>query len=298
MKRIDQRIINLYDAFTHGAMPRREFVAQLARLAGGMSAALALVPLLENDYSAAGIPAPEDESIETDRVEYPGASGRMRAYLARPAGNGRHPAVVIIHENRGLNPHIEDVARRAAAAGFLACAPDALSPLGGTPADADAAREMIGKLDAALTERDFMASLNFARDHAGSTGSVGCVGFCWGGGMANRLAVASPFLAAAVAFYGRQAPVEDVPKIRAALLLHYAGKDERINAGIADYEAALKKASVRYELHMYQGVQHAFHNDTNAARYDEAAAKLAWKRTIEFLERHLRDAGRKPDETK
>jgi carboxymethylenebutenolidase len=218
----------------------------------------------------------------------------MRASLARPQGAGPFPAVVVIHENRGLNPHIEDVTRRAAAAGFWALAPDALSPSGGTPADPDAAREAIQKLDMRLTTRDFVAAVAFAGAHAETTGQVGCVGFCWGGAMANQLAVEVPGLSAAVAFYGRQPDKADVPRIKAAVQLHYAGLDERINAGIADYEAALKEAGVRYELHMYDGVDHAFHNDTSVQRYNETAAKLAWKRTIEFLDRYVRSDAASP----
>ncbi len=291
MKRIDQQIIDLYDEFTHGTLPRRDFMARLALIAGGVSAAAAMLPILENDYSGPGLLAADDASIETTRITYAGSGGEMKAYLAAPSGKGKHPAVVVIHENRGLNPHIEDVARRAAAAGFLAIAPDALSPAGGTPEDADAAREKIRALDSAATERDFLAAIDFARTHARSTGRVGCVGFCWGGGMANRLAVLSPDLGAAVAFYGRQAAADDAPQIRAALLLHYAEHDDRINAGIDPYEAALKKAGVRYELHRYPGTQHAFHNDTNSARYDAAAAAMAWERTIAFLRKHLGAGG-------
>ena len=289
---MNQKIIALYDEFTHGGMDRREFMSRLAMLAGGVTAAAAIAPLLENDYAAAAPPegAPEGAAAAGDRITYPGASGEMRAYSAKPSGSGPFPAVIVIHENRGLNPHIEDVARRAAAAGFWAIAVDALSPVGGTPADADAAREAIGKLDAAATKGDFVAAVEFARKNEQSTGKVGCVGFCWGGAMANTLAVNCPDLAAAVAFYGRQPAAADVPKIKAAVQLHYAGLDERINAGIADYESALKAAGTRYELHMYDGVNHAFHNDTSKERYNEEAAKLAWKRTIEFLDKHLKSA--------
>jgi carboxymethylenebutenolidase len=195
---------------------------------------------------------------------------------------------VVIHENRGLNPHIEDVARRAAVDGFLAIAPDGLSPLGGTPSDMDRARAMIQELDRDATIQNFVAAVAYAKAHPRSTGKVGCVGFCWGGGMANQLAVHAPDLTAAVAFYGRQAAAEDVPKIKASLLLHYAGLDQGINAGIPAYETALKQAKVDYTLYMYENTQHAFHNDTSSARYDEAAAKLAWQRTIAFFKEKLR----------
>jgi carboxymethylenebutenolidase len=195
--------------------------------------------------------------------------------------------VIVIHENRGLNPHIEDVGRRVALEGFITIAPDALSPLGGTPEDTDEARSLIGKLDAKDTVKDFVAAVEYLKTHPQSTGKVGVMGFCWGGGMSNQIAVNSPDLAAAVPFYGRQPAAEDVPKIKAALLLHYAGLDERINAGILAYEAALKAASVKYKIHMYAGAGHAFFNDTGG-RYHEDAANLAWKRTITFLKKKLK----------
>ena len=285
---MDQRIVDLWDEFTHSGMDRRDFMQRLAGMAGGMSSAVALMPSLENDYGRAPRVDPDDPAIQVDYVTYPGASGDVRAYHARPAGGGRHPSVVVIHENRGLNPHIEDVARRAAAEGFWAIAPDALSPLGGTPDDTDMARTRLRQLDAEKTLGDYVAGVRFTRNHAETTDRVGCVGFCWGGGMVNSLAVSVPGLHAAVAFYGRQAPAADVPRIRAALLLHYAGRDERINAGIPEYETALQAAGVEYELYMYEGAQHAFHNDTSPTRYNEAAATLAWERTIAFFNKHLR----------
>jgi len=284
---MEQRFIDLFDEFTHGGMDRRDFMARLASAAGGMSAAFALLPRLENDYRKTAVVASDDERVQSAHVTYPGASGDVRAYLATPSAAGRHPAVIVIHENRGLNPHIEDVARRAAVAGFWALAPDALSPEGGTPDDTDEARARMSRLDPETTARDFVAAVSFADAHEATTGKAGCVGFCWGGAMANQLAVRAPALDAAVAFYGRQPAAADVPKIRAALLLHYAGLDERINAGIAEYEAALTAAGVRYELHMYEGVNHAFHNDTSPTRYNEAAATLAWERTVAFFRREL-----------
>ncbi|MGH7539408.1 MAG: dienelactone hydrolase family protein [Gemmatimonadota bacterium] len=285
---MDQRIIELYDEFTHGGIDRRQFMSRLAGLAGGVPMALALLPRLRNDYGRAGRIVPTDPRLRAEYITYPGATGDVRAYLAAPAAEDRFPAVVVIHENRGLNPHIEDVTRRAAAAGFWSIAPDALSPLGGTPADEDEARSRMRELDDEATAGDFVAAVSFADGHAATTGRVGCVGFCWGGAMANQLAVRCPHVDAAVAFYGRQPAAEDVPRIRAALLLHYAGLDERINAGIPAFEEALKAAGVRYELHRYEGVNHAFHNDTSPTRYDEAAATLAWERTLAFLNRHLR----------
>ncbi len=284
---MDQRIIDLWDEFTHGGMDRRDFMQRLGGMAGGMTGAAALLPSLENDYARRTLVPPDDPSIRVSYITYRGASGDVRAYHAAPTGPGPHPAVVVIHENRGLNPHIEDVTRRAAAAGFWAIAPDALSPLGGTPDDTDAARARMRELEADQTLGDFVAGVTYAVNADGTNGRVGCVGFCWGGGMANALAVNSSDLNAAVAFYGRQPATADVPKIRAALLLHYAELDERINAGIADYEAALEAAGVEFTVHVYEGVNHAFHNDTSPTRYDEAAATLAWSRTIEFFKTHL-----------
>ncbi len=286
---MNQQIIDLYDEFTHGHMERRDFLGNLAKMAGSMSAAVALMPQLENDYTRRGIVDGDEARIQGDYVTYPGPAGDVRAYLAQPSATGDVPAVVVIHENRGLNPHIEDVARRAAAAGYLAIAPDALSPLGGTPSDTDQARDMMRQLDADATRDNFVAGVAYGKAHDRSTGRVGCVGFCWGGAMANQLAVHSPDLQAAVPFYGRQPAAEDVPRINAALLLQYAGLDERINAGIPAYEAALRAAHVDYQVYVYDGVNHAFHNDTSPTRYDEAAATLAWQRTMDFFEEHLKD---------
>ena len=284
---MDQKIIDLYDEFTHGGTTRREFMQKLAMVAGSMTAATALAQQLENDYTKAVRVAEDDKRIVVARTSYKGRSGDVRAYVAVPAGKEKRPAVVVIHENRGLNAHIEDVARRVAVAGFIAIAPDALSASGGTPADQDVARTKIGELDAETTAGDFVAAVDFGKSHPRSTGKVGCVGFCWGGAMANQLAVRCAGLSAAVAFYGRQAAAADASKIKAAMQFHYAGLDERINGGIAEYEAALKAAGVRFESHMYDGKNHAFHNDTSPNRYDADAAALAWKRTIEFFGKHL-----------
>lgn len=286
-KKTSQEMIDLYDEFTHSSLPRREFMTRLAKLAGGAVAAAAVLPLIAPNYSIQQV-APDDNNLVTERVTYPGASGEMRGYLARPADVDKAPGVLVIHENRGLNPHIEDVARRAALAGFIALAPDALSPLGGTPADSGQARQMFRDLDREKTVEDFVAGVDWLSRHEHCTGHVGCVGFCWGGGMSNQLAVHSPALKAAVVFYGRSPAAEDVPEIRAALLLNYAGLDRRINASIPDYEAALKQHGKEYTLHRYEGVNHAFHNDTSESRYDEAAAKLAWSRTVEFFRLKLR----------
>jgi carboxymethylenebutenolidase len=284
---MDQRIIDLYDAYTHGALPRRDFMDRLSQLAGGAAAAAALLGVLQNDYARAAVIAGDDPRIVAETVTYEAAGGKVGGYLARLKGGAKRPAVIVIHENRGLNPHIEDVTRRLAVGGFLAFGVDALSPLGGTPADEDKAREMIGTLNGDETLARYAAAVPFLATRPESNGKVGAVGFCWGGGMANRLAAAGTPLAAAVAYYGMPLPPEAVPKITAPLLLHYAGLDERINAGVPAFEEALKKNKKVYELHTYPGANHAFNNDTNAARYNKEAADLAWGRTIAFLKKTL-----------
>jgi carboxymethylenebutenolidase len=284
---MDPRIISLYDRFTHGAMSRRDFLDRLAELAGSAAAAVALLPLLHNDYAQAAIVAPDDPRLMIETVSYDAAGTTISGYLARPKDRAKRPAVIVIHENRGLNPHIQDVTRRIALEGFLALGVDMLSPLGGTPADEDKGREMIGSLKMEETVPRLAGAVPFLMNHAEAAGPVGAVGFCWGGAMVNRLAAASPDLKAGAAYYGRQIPAEQVPAIRAALLLHYAGIDEPVNAGIGPYEVALKANGKRYTLHMYDGANHAFNNDTNAARYNKAAADLAWGRTIAFFKEHL-----------
>lgn len=284
---MDQRIINLFDEYTHKPLRREEFMKRLTTLTGSTAAAMAMLPLLEVNYANAATIPPQDDRLITERITYPGDGAEMKGFVARPKGNGKFAAVVVIHENRGLNPHIEDVTRRAALAGYLALAPDALSPQGGTPADADQARDMFQKLDAAKNLNNFIKAFDYLKGRSDCNGKFGTVGFCWGGGMVNQLAVHVPTLKAAVAFYGRQPEAADVPSIKAALQLHYAGTDERINAGIPAYEEALKKANVKYELYTYEGAQHAFHNDTAPTRYNEAAAKLAWERTLAFFQKNL-----------
>ena len=284
---MDQRILNLYDEFTHGDMGRRTFLDRLARIAGSTAAALALLPVLENNYALAQTIADSDDRLAAARVEYDAGGSKIAGYLARPRAGQKHPAVIVIHENRGLNPHIQDVARRLAVEGFLSLAPDLLSPLGGTPTDEDQAAKMIGSLNAGETVARLAATVPFLAGHAQATGKVGVVGFCWGGGMVNQLAAAGTSLDAAVAYYGMQIPATGVPKISAPLLLHYASLDQRINAGVADYVAALKANNKMYEQYMYDGANHAFNNDTNAARYNKEAATLAWSRTITFLKKHL-----------
>lgn len=284
---MDQRIINLFDEYTHKPLKRDDFLKRLAKLTGSMAAALSVLPLLEVNYAQAATVSHTDDRIKTESITYPGADTTMKGYLARPAAAGKYPAVVVIHENRGLNPHIEDITRRLALAGFVAMAPDALSAAGGTPTDETQMRELFGKLDATATRTNFVKAVDYLKTYPVSTGKVGCVGFCWGGAMANQLAIHAPDLKAAVPFYGRQPDAADVPKIKAAVQLHYGGLDERINAGIPAYEAALKAAGVPYELYIYEGAQHAFNNDTAPTRYNEAAAKLAWERTTKFLKEKL-----------
>jgi carboxymethylenebutenolidase len=285
---MDPKIIDLHDDYLHGLLDRRAFMKKLAVFAGSVAAANTLLCLLKNDYAHAEMVARDDARLQSESLEYKGATGKVRGAFVKPKGASKLSGVVVIHENRGLNPHIEDVNRRVALEGFLALAPDALSPLGGTPADSDKARDMIRTLDKKSTLDNYLAAVQFLRTHPMSTGKVGVVGFCWGGGMANQIAVNDPQLSAAVPFYGRQPAAEDVPKIKASLLLHYAGLDERINKGIPAYEAALKAAGINYKLYYYKGAKHAFNNDTNAARYNKDAAQLAWKRTITFLTEKLK----------
>ena len=283
---MDQRIINLYDSFTHGGINRREFLDRLAEIAGSSAAALALLPLLQNDYARAATVAPDDARLAIDIVTYDAAGTRINGYLARPKAKGKRPAVIVIHENRGRNPHIEDVARRLALDGFLALSPDLLSVAGGTPADEDQARDLHAKADKGAMLSAALAAIPFIKNHAESTGKVGAVGFCYGGGVVNSMATASADLNAGVAYYGAQPPADKVPGIKAALLLHYGGLDERINAGIPAYEAALKANSKRYTIYVYPNVNHAFNNDTGN-RYDKPAADLAWSRTIAFFKENL-----------
>jgi len=284
---MDQKIIDLYDDYTNGLLDRREFIKKLAVLVGSTAAAVALLPLIENKYAQAQVVSMDDPRLHVENIKYPGETGDVLAHFARPKGDEKLPGVIVIHENRGLNPHTEDVARRVALEGFLAIAPDALSPLGGTPEDVNEARALMRKLDSQATIKNYVAAVKYLKTHPQSTGKVGCTGFCWGGGVTNQVAVNSPDLKAAVPFYGRQPSPEDVPKIKASMLLHYAGLDERINEGIPEFEEALKKASVDYKIFMYEGAAHAFFNDTGS-RYHAEAAKLAWERTIAFFKQKLK----------
>lgn len=284
---MDQKIIALFDSYTHGGMNRRAFLDRLSALAGGTAAATALLPLLENNYASAQTIAEGDPRLETATVAFPAATGTMSGYLAKPKGAAKLPAVIVIHENRGLNPHLRDVARRVALEGFVAYAADFLAPLGGTPDDEEKARQLIGQLKVPDTVANARAVFAGLAQRGDTTGKVGAVGFCWGGTIVNLLAVNEPALGAGVAYYGGQPKAEDVARIKAPLVLHYAGLDDRINAGISAFDAALKAAGVRHEIFRYEGVNHAFNNDTNAARYNAAAAQLAWTRTIAFLKANL-----------
>jgi carboxymethylenebutenolidase len=286
----DQELLILFDAYVHGDIDRRTFLDRARRFAvGGVTAAM-LLEQLSPRFAEAQVVAPDDKRLGAGHVEYPSpsGSGTMRGYLVRPAtASGRLPGVMVIHENRGLNPHIEDVTRRVALEGYVAFAPDALFPLGGYPGDEDKARALFATLDQAKTRQDMIAAAGWLKARPECTGRYGAVGFCYGGGMVNFLATRLPDLGAAVAFYGSAPNVEDVPAIKAPLLIQSAAVDERINASWPAFEAALKAASVRYERHLYPGTQHGFHNDTTP-RYDAAAAKLAWERTLAFFRRQLR----------
>lgn len=284
---MDAKINEIYDKYTKGNVNRRELLIRTAHLAGGAAAAYTLLVMLEENSAVAEIVAKDDPRLHTEYIKYPGETGEIRACLARPKDDKKLPCVIVIHENRGLQPHIEDVARRVALKGFLAIAPDALSPLGGTPKDENEARSKIGKLDREATVKNLVAAVKYLKTHPQSTGKVGCMGFCWGGGMTNQVAVNSPDLKAAVPFYGSQPVSEDVPKIKASILAHYGSMDKRINAGIEAFEAAMKKASIDYKIYIYDGAEHAFFNDTNESRYNKQAAELAWKRTIEFFHEKL-----------
>ena len=285
---MDQKIINLYDEYTHKPLTREVFIQRLVKLTGSTAAAMSLLPLLEVNYAHAETLSAQDGRLETGHITYQGEDAEMKGYLARPKGNKRLGGVIVIHENRGLNPHIEDVTRRMALEGFVALAPDALSPLGGTPQDEDKARDMFQQLDNTKTIKSFALAFDYLDGRKDCNGKFGCIGFCWGGAMANNLAVSVPQLRVAIPFYGRQPALEEVPKIKATMQLHYAEMDERINAGIAAYEEALKKAGKDYEIFMYKGAQHAFHNDTAPTRYNAEAARLAWTRAVDVLSKKLK----------
>lgn len=281
---MNQEIINLFDEYTHKPLSREVFMKRLAKLTGSMASALTVLPLLEVNYAHATTILEDDPDLITEDITYPSDDVTMKAYFAKPkAFSGKLGAVIVIHENRGLNPHIRDVARRVAKAGYLALAVDALSPFGGTPANEDEARGLFAKIEAPKNIQNFIKGFDYLRSRPESNGKTACVGFCWGGALANQLAVNDSKLGAAVAYYGRQPEAADVPKIKARLLLHYGGLDERVNAGIPAYETALKAAGTKYELFVYEGAQHAFNNDTAPTRYNADVAKLAWERTLKLF---------------
>lgn len=285
---ITQAMIDVYDEYTHLTLDRRAFMDKLTKLAGSSAAAAAIAPMLAANSARAAMVSEDDERLAAEDITYPGSEGEMRGYLVLPAEmQDPLPVVIVIHENRGLNPHIRDVARRMALEGFVALAPDFLSPLGGTPEDEDEARLMFGQLDRERTVANGVAAIAYLEGLEDTNGKVGAVGFCWGGGMVNSLAVNTPALDAAVAYYGAQPDPGGVERIEAPLLLHYAGLDERINAGIDAFREALEAAGKEHTIHMYEGVNHAFNNDTSEARYNKEAADLAWRRTVDFLKEKL-----------
>jgi carboxymethylenebutenolidase len=283
-------VLKLFDGYVHGALTRRDFLDRAAKFAIGSFTAAAMLESLRPNFAWAQQVPKDDARIRTETLSYPSpqGSGTMRGYLARPAkAAGKLPAIVVIHENRGLNPYIEDVARRLAVLNFLAFAPDALTPVGGYPGDEDKAREIFAKLDAGKRTEDLMAAVTYLKTRQDATGKIGAVGFCFGGGIVNEMAVRFPDLAGGVPYYGRQPAAADVAKIKAPLLIQYASEDANINKGWPEFEAALKANKVRYEMHMYPNTQHGFHNDTTP-RYDEAAAKLSWQRTVDFFNKNVR----------
>jgi carboxymethylenebutenolidase len=283
---MDQRLIDLFNSYTHGGMSRRTFLDRFTMIAGGAAAASALLPLLDYNYAAAETVAESDPRIAGQMIDIPGVAG-LKGYLVTPKAAGKHGGVVVIHENRGLNPHIKDIARRIGIEGFTALAVDCLSPLGGASDDSDQSASLFASLKPEDALADIRAAFTALKAPPEVNGKVGVVGFCWGGGMANNLAVAEPTLAAGVAYYGRQPSADKVSAIKAPLLLHYAGLDQNIDAGIPDYEAALKQGGKTYELFVYPNTNHGFNNDTTEARYNKEAADLAWGRTIGFFKKYL-----------
>ncbi len=286
---MENRISSLYDDFRKGHTSRRDFLKKLAMITGSAAAASALLPVLEDNQAIASAAKKQKElSVVTEFIKYPAATGEMRAFLARPEKGKKFPAVIVIHENRGLVPHIQDVTKRMAKEGFLALAPDALSPLGGTPDDVSNVGELFKKLNSEETTKNFVAAVKYLETHPNSNGKVGCTGFCWGGAMTNQVAVNSPELDAAVPYYGRQPSAEDVARIKAPVMAHYAENDAGINSGIAAFEEALKKNNKEYKIFSYPGTGHGFNNDTNTTRYNAEAAKLAWDRTVGFFKEKLK----------
>ena len=285
---MEKEIKSLYSEYREGRLTRRIFLKKLALITGSGMAAAALLPVIEENESMAAKKAGKAPALVTEFITYPAATGEMKAFMARPKKGKKFPAVIVIHENRGLVPHIQDVTRRMAGEGFLALAPDALSPVGGTPEDISGVGELFKKLNGDETTKNFVAAVKYLKTHPKSNGKVGCTGFCWGGAMTNNVAVNSPDLNAAVPYYGRTPAPEDVEKIKAPVMAHYAGNDAGINAGIPAFEEALKKYNKEYKIFIYEGASHAFNNDSNKERYNEQAAKLAWGRTTQFFKEKLK----------
>ncbi|MEJ0087578.1 MAG: dienelactone hydrolase family protein [Pseudomonadota bacterium] len=288
---IDKRIIDLYNEYVHSALPRRDFMTRLVKIAGGTAAALAVLPLIEPNYAQARQTEPDDKRLATEKLQFNGPDGPVKAYVARPRKlrrRDRIPGILVIHENRGLNEHIEDVTRRVALAGYMAVAPDGLSSAGGAPADQEAARDLFAKTDGARIASDILAAVPWLAGDASNNGKIGVVGFCYGGGLALRAAVENIGVDAAVAYYGKQLPAQDTKRLRVPILLHYAGNDERVNAGIPEFKAALDAQGATYTIEMYPGTDHGFNNDSSAARYNDEAARLAWSRTIAFFDANLK----------
>jgi carboxymethylenebutenolidase len=282
-----EEISSLYDDYKRGKTSRRDFIRKLTVFAGSSAAAMSLLPVLEeNAHNSSSVQ--DDTDLITEFIKYPAVTGEMRAFMAHPKKGKKFPAVIVIHENRGLVPHIKNVTRRMAKEGFLAIAPDALSPLGGTPEDVSNVGEMFRQLVPEQTTKNFVAAVKYLKTNPLSTGKVGCTGFCWGGAMTNQVAVNSPDLDAAVPYYGRTPAAEDIPRIKAPVMAHFAGNDPGINAGIPAFEEELKKNNKEYQIFIYEGASHAFNNDSNPERYNEAAAKLAWGRTIGFFKEKLK----------
>ena len=283
---MDQEIINLYDEYTHSNLTRKSFISRLAKITGSVAIAMTVIPMLENNYAAAK--TIDDANITTENITYPALNGEMKGFMAKPKGKRKLGTVMVIHENRGLNPHIKEVAKKVAAAGYIALAVDALSPFGGTPANEEEARGLFAKIDAAKNLQNFLDGLTYLRKLADGNGKTAVVGFCWGGGMVNDLAVNDPKLKAGVSYYGRQAKAEDTAKIKASLMLHYGGLDTRINVGIPAFEAALIANKVKHQIFIYPEANHAFNNDSSPTRYNEAAAKIAWERTLNLFAKKIK----------
>jgi carboxymethylenebutenolidase len=286
--KLNQEIIQLFDEYTHKPLTREVFLSRLTKLIGGTTALSTILPALEGSYAASAQVAEDDSDLLISTAEFPSPNGIIKGYLAQPKQAKKHlGAVLVIHENRGLTPHIKDVTRRIAKEGFIALGIDGLSQFGGTPINEDEGRTLIGKLDAKQNIENMLSGLSYLRTLKNSNQKTACIGFCWGGGVVNDLAAADPALTLGVPYYGRQIDAALVPKIKAKLMLHYAGLDERINAGIPAYENALKSNQIDYQLFIYEGAQHAFNNDSSPARYQKEPADLAWSRTINFFKKHL-----------